>query len=100
VNHPWTTSDFAGYPIAPVMSPQTGPFFQNERRYAAAKWDCAPVTGGHFGGGSCSGCQYPTVREVPVFGGQYIGIKILIYGASSMNQKNADGGTQETADGC
>ncbi len=59
-----------------------------------------PVTGGHFGGGSCSGCQYPTVREVPVFGGQYIGIKILIYGASSMNQKNADGGTQETADGC
>jgi hypothetical protein len=27
--------------MAPVMSPQTGPFFENERRYAAAKWDCA-----------------------------------------------------------
>ncbi len=89
-------------PCRPCTYRRMHSFFDNSdqtRRYKSpgGPMGQVPVTGGHFGGGSCSGCQYPTVGEVPVCGGQYIGIKILIYGASSINKKNADGGTQETA---
>jgi len=41
VNHPWITSDLAGYSPEPLTSPLAAVSPPKTRRHAAAKWDCA-----------------------------------------------------------